>query len=117
MASNFAFYPQSTTSLFTVGSATVTFNMTLNNAAGTGTLALSGGDYAVSGARIANTGTSNVQILFTTPGTSGVTLTSDNGMPMLSQTIETFRVQGFSVCKMLCLDGSTTVWITCGEGL
>ena len=117
MASNFAFYPQSQTTAFTVGTATTTFTMSLGKSAGTSTLAVSGGNYQVSGARLANTGTTNVHILFTTTGASGVTLTPTNGMPMLSGTIETFRVQGFPVLQMLTLEGSTTVWITCGEGL
>lgn len=117
MASNFAFYPQSQTSLQTVGSTTITFSMTLNLAAGTSTLGLSQGNYQVSGCRLANTGTSNAQIMFTAGSPSGPTLNATNGMPLLSGTVETFRVQGLPVIQMTCLAGSTTVWITAGEGL
>ena len=115
MASNFAFYPQSVTNAFTVGASTITFSMTLNLSGGTGTLGLTSGNYQVSGARLANTGTSHVQVLFSSSGSP--TLTSTNGMPVLSGTVETFRCQGLTYIQMLCLAGSTTVWITCGEGL
>ena len=117
MASNFAFYPQSQTSLHTVGATTITFSMTLNLTAGTGTLGLSGGNYQVSGCRIANTGTMNVQVMFTAGSPSGPTLNTTNGFPVLFGTVETFRCQGLPVVQMLCLAGSTTVWITAGEGL
>jgi len=115
MASNFAFYPQSLTTLFTVGATTITFSMTLQLSGGTGTLGLTSGNYQVSGARLANTGTSHVQVMFTAGGTPALNTT--NGFPVLSGTVETFRCQGLPVVQMLCLAGSTTVWITSGEGL
>ena len=115
MASNFAFYPQSVTTLFTVAANTITFSMSLQLNTGTSTLALTNGNYQVSGARIANTGTSHVQVMFTASG--GPVLNTTNGFPVLSNTVETFRCQGLPLVQMLCLAGSTTVWITCGEGL
>ena len=119
MASNFAFYPQSQTTLNTVGSASITLTMSLNLQSGTGTLGISSGNYQVSGCRIANTGTANVHVMFTAAGTSAPTINQTNGFPILFGTVETFRTQGLPVVQMLvrASEGSTTVWITAGEGL
>lgn len=117
MASNFAFFPQTPTTYFTVGASTITFTMTLPYAAGTSTISVSSGIYQPSGVRVSNSGTANIRIMFTTSGTSAYTLTTDTGMDLFAATIETFRVQGLPVCKMLCPDGTSTIGITCGEGL
>jgi len=117
VASNFAFYPQSTTTAFTVTPSTTTFQMTLQLAGGTSTVTLAAGAYLPQGCRVANTGTVNVHVMFTATGPNSPTLDGTNGFPILGGTVETFRVQGLPVAKMLTLAGTSTLWITAGEGL
>jgi len=116
MASNFAFYPQGGTVHLVSDATTKTLTLSLAQAGGTGTMALSGGNYQVSGVRIANTGTSHAFIIFT-PASGGATLNTTNGFPVLANTVETFRTQGLPVLQTLAVAGSTTLWITSGEGL
>jgi hypothetical protein len=116
MASNFAFYPQGGTVHLISDATTRTLTLTLAQSGGTGTMSLTGGNYGVSGVRIANTGTTHAFIMFT-PATGGAVLNTTNGFPVLSNTIETFRTQGLPVLQTLAATGSTTLWITSGEGL
>lgn len=116
MAANFAFYPQSITTWFTVGVTTATFTASLQRNAGTGTVSISAGIYQTQGCRIANLGTVHVHVNFTTLGSDPV-LTSANGIPILSGTVETFRMQGLPVLQMLCPGATSTIAITFGEGL
>ena len=116
MASNFAFYPQGGT-VHTISDATTkTLTLSLAQMGGTGTMTVTGGNYQVSGVRIANTGTSHAFIMFTAP-TGGAVLNTTNGFPVLANTVETFRTQGLPVLQHLAAAGSTTLWITSGEGL
>lgn len=115
MASNFAFYPQGPSRAFTVGVATITFTLTMAIGAGTNTLSIASGLYPVQGMRVANLGTAHVWAL-TTASASHFALTTANGFPVLSNTVETFRTLHLPVVQLLSV-GTSTVWITPGEGL
>jgi hypothetical protein len=117
VASNFAFYAQGPSSAYTVAAATITFTLSLPLAGGTGTLSVASGIYHVQGMRVANVGTVNVAILTTPADTSAAVLSAANGMPVLANTVETFRALHMPRVQMLCPSGTTTVWITPGEGL
>ena len=119
MAANFAFYPQSISTWFTIGSTTVTFTSTLQRTAQTGTLAITSGNYQVQGCRLSNNGTVNVYVNFTPTGNDPVLVASPpNGLSLLAGTVETFRMQGLPVLQLVCTSGQTsTVGVTFGEGL
>ena len=117
MASNFAFFPQGPSAAFTVGAGTLTFTMTLPMSSGTGTLQVASGNYPVQGMRVANVGTVHVWTLTGPQDTSCPVLTATNGFPVLANTVETFRIQYMNRVQMTCLSGTSTVWITPGEGL
>ncbi len=119
MAANFAFYPQSISTYFTVGSTTITFTSTLQRSAGTSTLSVAAGLYQVQGCRVSNEGTNHAYINVTAAGNDPVLVQSPpNGILILAGTVETFRMQGLSVLQMTCKSGTTTtLGFTFGEGL
>ena len=117
MASNFAFYPQGPSAAFTVGPSTITFTLSLPLSGGTSTFSVAAGIYSVQGMRVANMGTVHCWIMTGPKDTSSPTLSASNGMPVLANTVETFRALGMPRVQMTCLSGTTTMWITPGEGL
>src|SRR5438046_1786691 len=97
MASNFSFFPMSLTTRITAGptSATGTFWL-VNYAGGSSTLAITGGSYPPNGFRIVNFSPNVAYLTFCPSGqTASVAVTT--GMPLLPQTVETFRVAGQNV--------------------
>lgn len=118
MSSQYAFQAFGLSQAVTVGGAapaTVSLTVLTNT---TTTLTTAGGTYQPDGVRIANNGTASVFMNFYPSTTVSITVSASNGLQMLSNTVETFRVRGQPVIALFCTGTFTvTLSVTPGEGV
>src|SRR5512146_136949 len=114
MASNFAFRPYGLSQMVTVIATAGTVSLNLVKFGGV-TQSVTAGNYPPATIRVANLGT---VAAFIQLGASAdtVTVSTSSGMPVLAQTVETFRLAGQTTLAHIST-GTSTLAITTGEGL
>ncbi len=118
MSSAFAFRPAGLSAAVTVGGAApVTVSLSVLPVGTTVTTSLASGNFIPNGIRIANVGTASLFVQFG-PSAGSVSVSTTNGMQMLSNTVESFTNGGLPFMALTCASTFTvTVGYTVGTGL
>lgn len=118
MASNFAFSPYGLSQRVTVGSTPATLSFAVVGLGGV-TASIAGATrYQPPGVRIVNNGTASVFLQFGPAPAATVTVGTNTGMEMLSNSVEVFSVRGHQfVAAVAASTFTTTLCMTYGEGM